>query len=100
MLDKISMKLLEELYKKDLSEEDVNKIINRTDIFQPDPHLSQLKGLIISHIVEGVKDGAGGYADESVKRVYSITPDGRAVVEQDRKSETDKWIDRLSNLIP
>lgn len=101
MLDKVSVKLLKALYEKDLPEEEVNRIIGRLDAKQPDERISILwrENLIKIH-EDGDRDPEGGLIEETVVRTYSIHPNGRAIVEQASKEGFDKWIDRISNLIP
>lgn len=102
LIDKISMDLLKALYKEDLPEPEVCKLIGWEDATQPDERVRLLlkEKLISTRIEGGVPDGAGGYEEGTAERIYHIRPEGRAVVEQERNNTVDKWLDRASNLIP
>lgn len=101
LLDQVSMKLLNKLYKNDLVEDEVNKIIGPTDGTNLDDRISFLQSeKYISIHKDGKPDGEGGLIDGTVTRTYRILPRGRAVVEQAKQEGVDKWLDRISNLIP
>lgn len=102
MIDKVSMNLLKALYKEDLPEEKVNRIIGREENGQPDKRLSILstENMISRCMTAGVPDGEGGYVDETVKWVYHLEPNGRAAVEYARKHLLEKILDWGSNILP
>lgn len=93
MLDKVSVKLLKALYKKDLPEEKVNKIMKIHDAKRPDTRIYKMKSedLLSVRQIGGIPDGEGGYLDGTVKYIYHIEPNGRAEVERVRKSNL-KWL--------
>lgn len=96
--DKISFNLLESLYKRDLSEAEVNALAGE----RPNETINILRkeNLISSRASGGIPDGEGGFLEGTVKVTYHIRPEGRAVVEQAHREGVDKWLDRISNLIP
>ncbi|NCE63679.1 hypothetical protein D1159_03575 [Pseudoflavonifractor sp. 524-17] len=98
LIDKISFNLLESLYKHDLSESEVDALAGE----RPNETINLLRkeNLISSHASGGIPDGEGGFLNGTVKVTYHIRPEGRAVVEQAQKEGVDKWLDRISNLIP
>ncbi len=87
-LDAKSTKILRKLYKKPLADVEYKAILCWTDDSQLNEVDSFLRreGLVKSIIVDGVKDGAGGYIDGTVVRRYEITHSGRVAVEQSQSA--------------
>lgn len=102
MIDKASMDLLKALYKKDLPEEKVNRIIGLEENDRPDKRLSLLtaEDMISRRMTAGVPDGEGGYVDETVKLTYHLEPNGRAAVEYAHSHLLEKILDWGSNILP
>lgn len=100
-LDKLSVKVLDALYKKDLTGDKIAEMIGWLDQSQPNEIISYLRReSLISVKISGEPDGEGGYIDETVTHTYSITRRGRAFIEAERDRKKDKWLDRISNIIP
>lgn len=101
MIDKLSIKVLRELYHNSLGESDFNKIIERTDMTQPNEiETFLLSEKLIKVKISGEPDGEGGYIPETVTRTYSITRYGKAVVESANKDRFGNVLDILSKLKP
>ena len=87
-LDAKSIKILRKLYKKPMADVKYKALLGWTDDSQLNEVDSFLRreGLVKSIIVDGVKDGAGGYIDGTVVRRYEITHSGKTAVEQNQSA--------------
>lgn len=104
-LDKISLKALRKLYKSPMNEEEYKAVLGWTekDQFNEVDSFLRKNKLVESIIIDGVKDGAGGYIDGTVVRCYEITRSGRAEVEhlaQDRRNLLLRLLDNLLSFLP
>lgn len=81
-MDKLSIKLLKELKKRDLSEDEVIRIVGET-YFNQKAIYQLLSGRMISkHRSSGIPDGAGGYQPGTVRWIYRLEPNGKAEVDR------------------
>lgn len=99
-----SLKVLKKLSKGPLSEKDYKSLIGWMDGSQSNEIDSFLRknNLVKYVIIDGIKDGAGGYIDDTVVRRYEITRNGRAEVErlaQDRRNLL-RLLDTLLSFLP
>ena len=87
-LDKISLKALRKLYRAPMTEEEYKAVLGWTEKNQFNEVDSFLRKneLVKSIIIDGVKDGAGGYIDGTVVRRFEITRSGRAALEQSQSA--------------
>lgn len=104
-LDKISLKALRKLYKAPMTEEEYKAVLGWTEKNQFNEVDSFLRKneLVKSIIIDGVKDGAGGYIDGTVVRRFEITRSGRAEVEhlgRDQKNFLLRLLDSLLSFLP
>ena len=85
--DRTSKKVLEKLYRADLSGDEFSRIVGWYDRSQPNEIERFLRAeQLITVCTEGVPDGAGGYIPETVTRGYAITRHGRAAVGEIRQN--------------
>lgn len=90
--DKLSFKLLCELYECAMTEDDVNDLLDQNCISRPDIRITQLlNDKMIAVYKTGTPDGEGGFIEGTVQRTFTILPYGRAEVEHARRSRL-KWL--------
>lgn len=103
--DKISLKILKKLYKSPISEKEYKAVLGwiEKDQFNDVDSFLRKNNLVKYVIIDGIKDGAGGYIDDTVVRRYEITRNGRAEVErlaQDRRNLLLRLLDTLLSFLP
>lgn len=91
--DRLTLKLLFELYECAMTEEQVNELLDNENSSRADIRISQLiNDKMISVQKTGTPDGEGGFISGTVQRTFTILPYGRAVVEYVRKKRLRWWI--------
>lgn len=99
-LDRISVKVLKKLYRSDLTGAELDGIVGWNNRSQPNEIESFLRAeQLVTVCTDGMPDGEGGYVPETVKRRYSITRRGRAVVEQLKRNRGNTLL-RILELFP